>query len=67
VFAYPGNLYSVSSVKYVEGLNAEVKGIFTESSVEVEGANGFSPMAYRVYEYVPASPFSSAATYNVTI
>jgi len=66
-FAYPAYLPAVSSVKYVEGLNAEVKGVFTETSVSVEGANGFTPMDYRVYEYVPASPFSSAATYNVRI
>jgi hypothetical protein len=67
VFAYPGTLPAVESVKYVEGLNAEVKGVFIETSVNVEGANGYAAIAYRVYEYTPASPFGSAATYNVRI
>ena len=67
VFAYPETLGEVSSVKYVEGLNAEVKGIFTESVISVEGANGYTAINYRVYTYTPAAPFSATATYNVTI
>jgi len=51
----------------VEGLNAEVKGVFTKSSVSVEGANGYTPIGYKVYRYTPAVPFQAAATYNVTI
>jgi hypothetical protein len=66
-FAYPAQLPAVSSVKYVEGLNAEVKDVFSQSTVNVEGANGFTQMPYRVYEYIPASSFSSAATYQVRI
>lgn len=69
VFAYPDTptLRDVSSVKYVEGLNAEVKGIFTKTSVSVEGANGYTAIGYKVYRYVPAEPFPATATYNVTI
>ena len=67
VFAYPSTLRDVNSVKYVEGLNAEVKGIFTQTTVSVEGLNGYTGVNYKVYKYTPASPFSSSATYNVTI
>jgi hypothetical protein len=66
-FAYPASLREVSTVKYVEGLNSEVKDVFTEASINVAGANGYSPIPYRVYTMIPAEPFSEAATYNVTI
>ena len=67
VFAYPDTLRDVSTVKYVEGLNAEVKGIFTTTSVNVEGANAYTAIGYKVYRYVPNAPFPNAATYVVTI
>ncbi len=66
-FAYPASLRAVSSVLYAEGLNADVKGVFTETSVDVEGAEGYAATAYRVYRYVPSEPFSATATYTVTI
>lgn len=67
VFAYPDTLRDVTTIKYVEGLNAEVKGIFEQTSVFVAGANGYAPIIYKVYTYVPLEAFGSTATYNVTI
>ena len=67
VFAYPSTLRNVSSVKYVDGLNAEIKGIFTQTLVNVEGLNGYSAIPYKVYKYTPAIPFSASATYTITI
>jgi hypothetical protein len=67
VFAYPSGLRNVNSVKYVEGLNAEVKEIFTQTTVQVEGLSGYTPTEYKVYKYTPAVPFSQTVTYNVTI
>lgn len=67
IFAYPATLRAVSSVKHVEGLGAEVKGVFAETAIDVPGANGYSPIPYRLYIYTPAVAFSSAQTYNVTI
>lgn len=67
VFAYPASLPAVESVKFVEGLNAEVKGVFTETSISVEGANNYDAIPYRVYRYEPSNPFGNAATYNVRI
>jgi hypothetical protein len=66
-FAYPATLRDVNSVKYVEGLNAEVKDIFTQSTFSVEGANSYTGISYKVYNYTPVEAFSATATYNVTI
>ena len=67
IFAYPETLRDVSTVIYVEGLNAEVKGIFGKSRIQVQGANGLTAINYKVYTYVPAAPFGANATYDVTI
>jgi Flp pilus assembly pilin Flp len=66
-FAYPATLRDVSSVTYVEGLGAQVKGVFNKSSVQVSGANNYAPIEYKVFSFVPAEAFSQAATYEVTI
>jgi len=67
VFAYPDTLRDVSTVKYVEVANSEVKDVFTKTSVNVEGANAYTAIGYKVYSYVPNAPFPNAATYVVTI
>ena len=67
VFAYPSTLRNVSSVRYVDGLNAEIKGIFTQTSINVEGLNGYTAIPYKVYKYTPALPFNAPATYTITI
>ena len=67
MFAYRSTLNPVSSVLYVEGFNADVKGVFTETTVSVAGANGYTPINYRVYTFVPVEPFADSATYIVTI
>lgn len=67
IFAYPNTLRDVSSVKYIEGLNAEIKDIFDLSLVEVEGVNNYLGIDYKVYVYTPVVPFNSSATYEVTI
>lgn len=66
-FAYPATLRDVSSVKYVQLGNGEVKETFDLETVQVEGANGFTAINYKVYTYMPAIPYGSAATYTVTI
>ncbi len=67
VFAYPKTLREVSSVIYIEGMNAEIKDIFEEFEVSVEGANGYTAIPYRVYRYIPVEPFSQEVNYEVTI
>ncbi len=66
-FAYPETIRDVLSVKYVEGMNVEIKDIFVKTVVNVEGAEGGNGINYKVYTYVPAAPFGANATYNVTV
>jgi hypothetical protein len=66
-FSYPDNLRDVSSVKYVELSNAEVKGNFVKSANSVNDASGANPIGYKTFKYTPAAPFPSAVTYVVTI
>ncbi len=68
IFAYPATLRDVSSVQYVEGMNAEIKGIFgSPKTVTVYGANSYNAISYKVYTYTPAEAFSTPATYKITI
>jgi hypothetical protein len=60
-------LQDVSSVKYVEWLNAEIKDVFIKTNVNVEWANGYTDIAYKVFIYTPVEPFPATATYLVTI
>ena len=66
VIAIPSTL-NISSIKYVEGLNAEVKSVFSIGTVNVEGNNNYTGIDYKVYEYAPASPFSAVCHYTVTL
>ena len=65
-FAYPATLRDVSSV-LSSALNLNVKDTFVKTTVDVEGANGYNPIRYKVYTYIPAIPFASGDTYTVTI
>ena len=67
IFAYPATLRDVTSVKDVNGLNAEIKSAFTKSTVSVEGANGYTAINYKVYTTDYAQPNDKANTYTVTI
>lgn len=67
VFAYPSSLRDVTSVLYEQGFDADVKGNFSQTTVSVQGANGYSATTYKVYKYTPVQAFTQVATYNVTI
>lgn len=67
IFAYPATLRDVTSVLDVNGMNAEIKTAFTMSQINVEGANGYSPIQYKVYVLDFANPNDTANTYKVTI
>ena len=67
-FAYPATLRDVNAVIHAEGLGADVKGVFTQSIIDVAGANSYNPISYKVYTYTPDSgPWQANATYTVTI
>ena len=67
VFAYPATLRDVSSVKDVNGLNAEIKSAFAKSTIAVEGANGANAIDYKVYTTDFAEPVAKANSYTITI
>lgn len=66
-FAYPATLRDVSSVKYVEAGNDESKSLFEQTTVDVEGANGYTATSYKVYTMIGAQPFLADMTFTVTI
>ena len=67
VFAYPATLRDVSSVKDVNGMNAEIKTAFTKYDVDVEGAEGYTAASYKVYVYDLAEAITTPNTFTVTI
>jgi hypothetical protein len=67
VIAYPATLQDLTSVKYVELGNGEVKDTFVQSTELVAGAEGYAAVSYKVYTYIPAVPFGDAVTYQGVI
>ena len=67
IFAYPATLQDVSSVKDVNGLNAEIKSAFTKSSVTVAGTGADTGITYKVYVTDFAEPVAKANSYTVKI
>ncbi len=67
IFAYPATLQDVSSVKDVNGLNAEIKSAFTKSTVTVAGAGSDAGIAYKVYSTDFADPVTKPNSYAVKI
>ena len=64
--AIPNNL-SITSAKYVEGMNAESKDILNMTTINVEGAGGYKAITYKLYTYIPAIPFPSTYTLDITL
>ena len=67
VIAYPATLQDVSSIKDVNGMSAEISDGFTQQTVQVEGANGYTAIDYKVYTMDFAKANDTANTFTVTI
>lgn len=67
VIAYPATLRDVSSIKDVNGLNAEISSGFTLQTVLVMGANDYAAVLYKIYSMDFASANDIENTYTVTI
>ena len=67
IIAYPATLREVTSIADVNGMNAEIKSSFALSSVQVEGANAYEAIEYKVYTLDFANANDTANTYAVTI
>lgn len=67
VFAYPATIRDVSSVKYIEGGNDEVKDLFNKTTVNVEGLNGFEAAPYKVYTFTFPQALKANMTFKITL
>lgn len=57
----------VTKVINETAMNADVTSTFVQSSVNVEGAEGYTAVAYNVWVFEPAVPYENAATLKVTL
>lgn len=67
VIAYPATLRNLTSISDVNGLGAEIVTSFTNMKVNVEGANGYQAIEYKVYYLDYANPNNTNNTYKVII
>ena len=67
VIAYPATLRDVTSIKDVNGLNADITSAFTMSTVDVQGAGNYAAVSYKVYRQDYAKPNDTVNTYSVQI
>ena len=57
----------VTKVINQTAMNADVTATFTQSTVNVEGAEGYTAKEYKVWTFEPAVPYENAATLVVTL
>lgn len=67
VFAFPATRRDVVSCIDVGGMNADITSAFTKIQVDVEGADGYTAVAYKVYYLDFASANDTANTIKVTL
>lgn len=67
VIAYPATLRDLTSVQDVNGMNAEIASSFTQQLVDVEGANNYTAIGYKVYVLDFANANDTANKFTVQI
>lgn len=67
VIAYPATLRDMSSALDVNGLNAESVTSFKKQEVQVEGANAYTAIAYKVFTLDFANANDKQNTFKITI
>lgn len=67
IIACPISNTGMTKVINESALNANVTSTFTKSTIDVEGANGYSATTYNVWVFVPAVPYSQSATLAITL
>ena len=66
VFAVP-SYKTITSITDTNGLGAQILSSFVQTTVQVEGANSFTAIAYKVYYLDYASANDTANSYKVTV
>lgn len=67
LIAYPATLRDVTSIKDVNGLNADITSAFASSTMDITGANDYTAISYKLYRLDYAKPNDTANKYTVTI
>lgn len=67
VIAYPATLRNLTSVKDVNGMNADITSSFVGSTLDVEGANDYTAKSYKIYILDFANANDTANKFTVTI
>ena len=62
-----GTATGVTQVINETALNADVTATFTQTTVAVEGAEGYTAQDYKVWTFEPAVPYENAAVLKVTL
>ena len=57
----------VTKVINESAMNADVTSTFVQSTVDVEGAEGYTAKSYKVWVFEPAVPYENTATLKVTL
>ena len=57
----------VTKIINESAMNADVTSTFAKSTVQVEGAAGYTALAYNVWCFEPAVPYENKATLKVTL
>ena len=66
MFAVPSDK-QITSITDTNGLGAQILSSFTQTTVQVEGANAYTAIEYKVYYMDYASANDTANTYKVTV
>lgn len=66
IIAYPSTLRDLTNVLDTAAFGTDIVGNFTKSLVDVEGANGYTAIEYKVWVYNPETALG-ANTYTVKI
>lgn len=66
MFAVPSDK-QITSITDTNGLGAQILSSFTQTTVQVEGANAYTAIEYKVYYMDYASANNTANTYKVTV
>lgn len=66
MFAVPSDM-QITSITDTNGLGAQILSSFTQTTAQVEGANSYTAIEYKVYYMDYASANDTANTYKVTV
>lgn len=68
LIAYPASIRDLTSCKYVEQSNTEMKNNFKkQSNIQIEGAEGAAGVDYKVFVYTMSNPAAAPMNFDVTI